>query len=119
MMLYRPFLLHVAKSREGQVSDQRPWACGAACVNVCREIVSIAKTMREKNILNGAYWFNIYTAFFSTISLVYFVLENVSHPDAAEILREATIGKDCLLSLKGKSMAAERCSTTLKVSTPQ
>ncbi|RVD82985.1 uncharacterized protein DFL_007390 [Arthrobotrys flagrans] len=114
MMLYRPFIHYVAQPRDGRVRDERPFASAAACINTCREIVHLCQQMRESDILSGAYWFLIYTTFFSVLSLLYFVLENITHPDAPAVLRDATIGKDCIFSLKDSSMAGERCSLALK-----
>ncbi|KAF3904356.1 hypothetical protein AA313_de0207334 [Arthrobotrys entomopaga] len=114
MMLYRPFIHYVAQPRDGRVRDERPFASAAACINTCREIVHLCQQMRDQDILTGAYWFLIYTAFFSVISLLYFVLENITHPDAPAVLRDATVGKDCIFSLKDSSMAGERCSVALK-----
>ncbi|KAF3910335.1 hypothetical protein ABW21_db0208780 [Orbilia brochopaga] len=114
MMLYRPFIHYVAQPRDGRVRDERPFASAAACINTCREVVHLCQQMRDKEVLSGAYWFLIYTTFFSVISLLYFVLENITHADAPAVLRDATLGKDCLLSLKDSSMAGERCSSALK-----
>ncbi|KAK6529188.1 hypothetical protein TWF281_008372 [Arthrobotrys megalospora] len=114
MMLYRPFIHYVAQPRDGRVRDERPFASAAACINTCREIVHLCQQMRDNDILSGAYWFLIYTTFFSVLSLLYFVLENITHPDAPAVLRDATIGKDCIFSLKDSSMAGERCSLALK-----
>jgi hypothetical protein len=56
-----------------------------------------------------------YTTFFSIISLVYFVLENLDKPGSEEILADAYDGKDALNGLAMRSQAADRCSTALKV----
>ncbi|KAJ6259442.1 hypothetical protein Dda_5079 [Drechslerella dactyloides] len=115
MMLYRPFIHYVAQPRDGRVRDERPFASAAACINTCREIVHLCQQMRDNEVLSGAYWFLIYTTFFSVISLLYFVLENITHADAPAVLRDATLGKDCILSLKDSSVAGERCSSALKL----
>lgn len=57
-----------------------------------------------------------YTTFFSIISLVYFVLENLDKPGSEEILADANDGKAALNGLAMRSQAADRCSTALKVS---
>ncbi|EWC44030.1 hypothetical protein DRE_01382 [Drechslerella stenobrocha 248] len=114
MMLYRPFIHYVAQPRDGRVRDERPFASAAACINTCREIIHICQEMKDKGILNGAYWYLIYTTFFSVVSLLYFVLENVTHSDAPAVLRDATVGKDCIFSLKDSSVAGDRCSSALK-----
>ncbi|KAF7902042.1 uncharacterized protein EAF01_007340 [Botrytis porri] len=115
MMLYRPFLHYVSgKSCAGKTIDERSYACAAACVSVARNIIHITAEMKKKGLLVGAYWFTMYTTFFSVISLVYYVLENPDKNGAAEILADANDGKDALIGLAQRSMAADRCSETLK-----
>lgn len=117
MMLYRPFLHYVSgKSCTGKTIDERSYACAAAGVSVARNIIHITAEMEKQGLLTGAYWFTMYTTFFSVISLVYYVLENPDKSGAAEILADANNGKDALVGLAQRSMAADRCSLTLKVS---
>lgn len=71
--------------------------------------------MRKKGLLNGSYWFYMYTTFFAILSLVFFVLENPNSPTAQDILRDALEGRDTLASLARTSIAADRCMQTLKV----
>jgi hypothetical protein len=71
--------------------------------------------MRKKGILNGAYWFSIYTTFFSVITMLYYVLENSTDVTSLAILKDAEIGRDLLLGLKERSLAAKRCSMALQV----
>ncbi|RPB15373.1 hypothetical protein P167DRAFT_551998 [Morchella conica CCBAS932] len=94
--------------------DERPYASAAACVNVSRKIVHTADEMRKKGILNGAYWFSMYTTFFSVITMLYYVLENSTDVTSLAILRDAEIGRDLLLGLKERSLAAKRCSIALQ-----
>jgi hypothetical protein len=56
-----------------------------------------------------------YTTFFSIISLVYFVLENLDKAGTEEILADVNDGKAALNGLAMRSQAADRCSTALKV----
>jgi hypothetical protein len=117
MMLYRPFLHYVSeKACAGKNVDERSYACAAACVSVSRNIIHITTEMKRRGLLVGAYWFTMYTTFFSIISLVYYVLENPDKNGSSEILADAKDGKDALDGLAQRSMAADRCSTTLKVS---
>ena len=57
----------------------------------------------------------MYTTFFAIMTLVFFVLENPSSPTSADILRDVYEGKDTLASFARRSMAADRCTITLKV----
>jgi hypothetical protein len=72
--------------------------------------------MKRRGLLIGAYWFAMYTTFFAILSLVFFVLENPDKPGSQEVLADANDGKDALAGLAKRSQAADRCSTTLLVS---
>ena len=63
----------------------------------------------------GSYWFVMYTTYFSILSLVFFVFENPQSPTAKDIMGDATQGRDLLASLAKRSLAADRCSHSLKV----
>lgn len=95
--------------------DERSYACAAACVSVARNIVHITSEMKRRGLLIGAYWFTMYTTFFAILSLVFFVLENPDKDGSKEILADANAGKDALVGLARRSLAADRCSTTLQV----
>jgi len=72
--------------------------------------------MKKGGLLIGAYWFSMYTTFFAIISILYFVLENPDNPTSSELLRDAVEGKEVLAQFAKRSMAADRCTATLKVS---
>lgn len=114
MMLYRPFVHYISRPKS-KGSDERPYASAAACVDVSRKIVHTADDMRKKGVLNGAYWFTMYTTFFSVITLLYYVLENPTDVTSLAILSDAETGRDTLASLRDKSLAAKRCSMALLV----
>jgi hypothetical protein len=115
-MLYRPFLHYVSeKSPASKNLDERSYACAAACVSVSRNIVHITTEMKRRGFLLGAYWFTMYTTFFSILSLVFFVLENPNKSGSEEILADAMDGKEALDGLARGSQAADRCSIALKV----
>lgn len=116
MVLYRPFLHYVAQGHAQKPIDRRSYACAAACVSVCRNLVHITTEMKKRSLLDGAYWFVIYTTFFAIVTLVFYVLENPSDPGTIDILKDAKEGKDTIADLARKSLAADRCTTTLTVS---
>lgn len=115
MMLYRPFLHYVSKSPNCSSLDKRAYACASACISVSRNIIHITMEMKKRDMLNGAYWFTMYTTFFAIMTLIYFALENPESPTSREVLKEAYEGKEVLESLAKRSMAADRCTRTLKV----
>ncbi|KAF2139724.1 uncharacterized protein K452DRAFT_64661 [Aplosporella prunicola CBS 121167] len=114
MMLYRPFIHYVSKSSNCHTLDKRAYACASACVSVSRNIIHIAVEMKRKGMLNGAYWFTMYTTFFAIMTLVFFALENPETQTSKDILKEAHEGKEVLEALAKRSMAADRCTITLK-----
>lgn len=72
--------------------------------------------MKRQKLLIGAYWFTMYTTYFAILSLVFFALENPDTPTTQAILRDANEGKETLAQLAKRSMAADRCTATLSVS---
>ncbi|KAL1979176.1 hypothetical protein VTN96DRAFT_6594 [Rasamsonia emersonii] len=114
MSMYRPFLHYVSNGFQSQGIDKRSYACAAACVSVARNTVHITAGMYKKGLLNGSYWFTMYTTYFAILSLVFFVLENPDSPSAKDsVLKDALEGKNTLAGLAKKSMAADRCAQSL------
>jgi hypothetical protein len=117
MVLYRPFLHYVSpRVTAGKQVDNRSYACGAAGINVARNIVHIGIEMRKQVSLVGPYWFTLFTEFFAIISLVFYVLENEDKPGTAEIMADAAAGRDMINKLARRTLAAGRISKSLEVS---
>ena len=117
MMLYRPFLHYVASKMQSRLTNQRSYACAAACVSVSRNIIHITSEMQRRGLLVGSYWFIMYTTFFAILSLVFFALENPASATSEDVMRDAKEGKETLAKLAKRSMAADRCTATLTVMT--
>ncbi|KAK2867874.1 hypothetical protein FQN49_003390, partial [Arthroderma sp. PD_2] len=114
MVMYRPFLHYVTGGSKGQEIDKRSYACAAACVSVARNVVHITAGMKKKQLLNGSYWFTMYTTYFAILTLLFFILENPESAAAKDgILKDALEGKNALAGLAKKSMAADRCAQSL------
>jgi len=116
LLLYRPFLHYVSQSSKSATVDQRAFACASACISVSRNIIHIFVEMKKRGLLVGAYWFSMYTTFFAILSILYFVLENPDSSTSHELFKDALEGKAVLAHFAKRSMAADRCSTTLNVS---
>lgn len=72
--------------------------------------------MHKRGLLNGSFWFTMYTTYFAILSLIFFVVENPDSPTAKDgVLKDAMEGKNTLAGLAKKSMAADRCSQSLHV----
>lgn len=116
MVMYRPFLHYVSGGSQARGVDKRSYACAAACVSVSRNIVHITTGMHKRGLLNGSFWFTMYTTYFAILSLIFFVVENPDSPTAKDgVLKDAMEGKNTLAGLAKKSMAADRCSQSLNV----
>jgi hypothetical protein len=72
--------------------------------------------MEKQNTLAGPYWFSIYTTFCATLALVFYVWENADAQGTLQTLKDAEYGRDVLVKLSYKSVAAVRHSETLAVS---
>ena len=117
MMLYRPFLHYVSpRLSAGKTVDDRYYACAAAAISVSRNIVHIGMETRKQTTLIGPYWFILYTEYFAILALVFYALENPEKQGSAEILADATAGKEVIASLAQRSMAADRVTGALSVS---
>lgn len=116
MVMYRPFLHYVTGNSQERKIDKRSFACAAACVSVARNVVHITAGMKEKKLLNGSYWFTMYTTYFAVLSLLFFILENPESATVKDgILKDALEGKNALAGLAKNSMAADRCAQSLNV----
>jgi hypothetical protein len=116
LVLYRPFLHYISYSKTENPTNGQCYAYAAACVDVGRNVIHNAREMKKQNILAGPYWFSIYTTFCATLSLVFYVWENADDLGTLQTLKDAEYGRDILVKLAYKSMAAARHSETLAVS---
>lgn len=108
IVLYRPFIHYIGKS----AGSGNEWMNNKAinCINVARVVVKLSDDMIERGILSGAYWFSVYTIFFSIACLIYYVhfSPNTNSAEYLEIKKDAERGKRILDKLKDSSMAARR-----------
>lgn len=105
IVLYRPFIHYCSPKFTG---DEKARVSALNCIGVSRRAMYLAHELTSQKLLNGAYWFSIYTIFFSVACLVFYVHENPLDSEAVEIRRDAELGKNALTSLKDSSMSASR-----------
>jgi hypothetical protein len=116
MMVYRPFLHYISPRLSGdQTVDERYYACAAAGISVCRNLVHLGIEIRKKGVLMGPYWFMFWSQFFSITVLVFYVVENQDKPGSQEMLQAAKEGRDGIATLASRSQAAERVTNALNV----
>lgn len=114
MLLYRPFIHYVSPRCHAESVDPRSYACAEACISISRNIIHITADMKRNGLLAGSYWFIHYTTFFAVLSLVFYALENANVD--AEMMQDAIEGRAVMAALAQRSMAADRCTATLTVS---
>ena len=115
LFTYRPFLHYASQGIGRQKIDKRSYACAAACISVSRNIIHITAEMSRRGLLEGAYWFTMYTTFMAILSLVFFLVENPQNSASQDILKDANEGREILARMATRSMAADRCTKTLSV----
>ena len=110
LMLYRPYIHYVKLAKQNGATrgsfKSFEYDNGMHCVGIAKKIIMLAQTMIRNKMLNGSYWFSIYTIFFCVACLVYYFLEIDNHDEEIKVAIE--IGKEMLSVLKERSMSAER-----------
>lgn len=116
LVLYRPFLHYISCTKTDTPTSGQCYAYAAACVDVGRNVIHNARQMEKQDMLNTPYWFSIYTTFCATLSLVFYVWENVEVEGTLQTLKDAEHGRDVLAKFAYKSIAAAWHSELLAVS---
>jgi hypothetical protein len=115
MVLYRPFLHHIAKRKTDPDFDIRAFACASACIQAAQQVVILDEALDSKGLLNGSYWFILYTTFIAVISLLMFVLSNKTDPTAQESLSAAVRGYRIFIKIAKSTVTARNFVESLKV----
>lgn len=115
MVLYRPFLHHIAKRKTDKDFDIRAFACASACIQAANQVVWLDEALDSKGLLRGSYWFIFFTTFISVICLLMFVLSNKNDPTAQESLSAAVRGYRIFIKLAKSNPTARNFVESLKV----
>lgn len=113
LILYRPFIHYLSKNMKHSACDTLSYERAKNSITVARTVVQLAKCMMARKLLQGSYWYACYTLFYSVAGLLFYIHE-AEIPDTAsakeytEILKDAEIGRNVLISLKDSSTAAQR-----------
>ncbi|KAK9386816.1 fungal-specific transcription factor domain-containing protein [Lipomyces mesembrius] len=103
-----PVIHYVGQNYKDKMTDERPYACAANCISTSRIVVHLADELIRRDVLRGAHLFSVYTIFFSTAVLIYYVHEDPYNPHVHEFRKDAELGKNVINNLKNKSAAAAR-----------
>ncbi|KAK9454351.1 fungal-specific transcription factor domain-containing protein, partial [Dipodascopsis uninucleata] len=108
IILYRPFIHYISQKYRGQLSDERPYACAANCISTSRVVIHVADDLFRRDLLRSSHLFAIYTIFFATAVLLYYIYENPYSPHIHEFIRDVELGKDIMNNLKTRGAASAR-----------
>ncbi|KAH3669041.1 hypothetical protein WICMUC_005104 [Wickerhamomyces mucosus] len=103
LMIYRPFVNYLKPST---INLQKNFKImnGIKCFEISKEILKASNENFE--LINGSYWFSVYTIFLALTCLIYYYLEiNSQNEDFNQFIE---IGKIILTKLKKTSNTAER-----------
>ncbi|KAF1809717.1 hypothetical protein P152DRAFT_476138 [Eremomyces bilateralis CBS 781.70] len=115
MVLYRPFLHHISKSRNDPNFDLRAFACASACTKAAMQAIWLVQALEDRKLLVGCYWFTVYITFFAVACLLMFVLTNGHDPSAKDTFDFAERGRNILVKMKGGcGLTASRCVECLE-----
>lgn len=113
IILYRPFLHHLARDRQDPAFSIRGFECGSACVRAAMQGVWVVETFRTNNILHEGYWLNMYMLGFAASVLAYFVTSSSQRTTVEESLIAAWKANDMLAELGRYNLSARRCHNAL------
>ena len=118
IVLYRPFLHYLAKSKAESHPDKRQLRCALACVKISKRTIQRSVELQKQGYLAPASWNSVYTIFLSIVTLVFFLACQGDAKEAAGIKQVAEAGTRILCSCECQDTGSRRCLDVLKVSYP-
>ena len=115
ILLYRPFLHYLAKTKSESPPDQRLLRCAFLCVKVSRFTISRSDEMLRAGCLAPAAWQSVYTVFLSLVTLVFFLATQMGNKEYAAIQRETETGIRILVSTSCQDIGSRKCLDVLRV----
>jgi hypothetical protein len=96
MVLYRPFIHHIAKKKSDVDFDVRAFACASSCINAALQVVWLDDALEAQGILLGSRWLILFSTFLAVVCLLMFVLSNAEDPMADKCLYFVSRGFDII-----------------------
>lgn len=115
ILLYRPFLHYLAKTRSENPPDARHLRCATACVKISRFTISRSDEMLRQGFLAPAAWPSVYTVFLSLVTLVFFLATQQGNKEYAAIQKETETGIRILSRTSCQDIGSRRCLDVLRV----
>jgi hypothetical protein len=116
ILLYRPFLHYLARTRDDKPPDPRHLRCATACVKVSRFTIAKSDEMLKQGFFLPAAWQSVYTVFLALVTLVFFLATQRGNKEYAAIQRDTECGIRILARTSCQEIGSRRCLDVLKVS---
>lgn len=116
IILYRPFLHYLARTKSENPPELRLLRCATACIKISRFTISRSQDMLKQGFLAAAAWQSVYTVFLSLVTLIFFLATQHGNKEYAAILRDTECGVQILASTSCLDIGSRRCLDVLKVS---
>ncbi|SMN19403.1 similar to Saccharomyces cerevisiae YJL206C Putative protein of unknown function [Maudiozyma saulgeensis] len=128
LILYKPFFhfisIDLTNLTSMNYSNKRDLkfqvSMAQRCIDVSEEIIELATTMIDEDIINGSYWFSIHTIFHSVACLTVYrhILQTRDQQEENKIKENEVekyyqLGYNVLVKLKSNSIASERIYNVL------
>ncbi|KAJ4608870.1 Gypsy retrotransposon integrase-like protein 1 [Exophiala dermatitidis] len=117
IILYRPFLHYLARTKSENPPELRLLRCATACIKISRFTISRSQDMLKQGFLAAAAWQSVYTVFLSLVTLIFFLATQHGNKEYAAILRDTECGVQILASTSCLDIGSRRCLDVLKVLT--
>ncbi|KAH8802477.1 fungal-specific transcription factor domain-containing protein [Xylogone sp. PMI_703] len=114
LMLYRPFLHYLSRSREDgtNISDNNYSAYAMACIRASHNIIHLSEDMWKRGFVIGTKWMATNIMIGAIFTLIYVFLDGGG---TENIIQDVIIGNRILEKLGRYHPGAERCRTILAV----
>ncbi len=115
ILLYRPFLHYLAKTKGKHPPDHRLLRCATSCVKISRFTISRSDEMLRQGFLAPAAWQSVYTVFLSLVTLIFFLATQHGNKEYGAIQKETECGIRILASTACQDIGSRRCLDALRV----
>ncbi|KAK5056635.1 hypothetical protein LTR84_012167 [Exophiala bonariae] len=92
IILYRPYLHYLTKTKDENPPDPRLLKCATSCVKISRFTIIRSEEMFSQGFLEPAAWHSTYILFLSIVALIYFLATQHGNREYMAIQKEAERG---------------------------
>ncbi|EXJ93433.1 hypothetical protein A1O1_01825 [Capronia coronata CBS 617.96] len=117
ILLYRPFLHYLARTKSDNPPDPRLLRCATACIKISRFTISRSDAMLKQGFLAPAAWQSVYTVFLSLVTLVFFLATQHGNKEYAAIQKDTECGIRILASTSCLDIGSRKCLEVLRILT--